>query len=94
MREPKRLIQSLSKLNNTMTELSNLAEKHLIENDLYHNTTINVIYDLFGEFRKRKSISETVDQDLDKKAKWKKLQEFLEGNKGLRRNIIIRDGCD
>ena len=49
-----------------MTELSNLAGKHLIENDLYPNTTINVIYDLLGEFRKRKFISETVDQDLDK----------------------------
>ena len=41
IREPKRLIK-----------LSNLAEKHLMENDFYHNTTINLIYDLVGEFRK------------------------------------------
>ena len=63
----------------------------MIENDLYHNTTINLIYDLVGEFRKRKFIAETVDQDLDKKAKWKKSQESLEKEINVLEEILLSE---
>ena len=91
IREPKGLINALSKLNNAMTDLGNLAAKHSIENDLYHSSTFNLMYELIGEFRKKKFISETIGQDLCKKEKWKKLQEFLVKEISILEEILLSE---
>ena len=41
LRDAEKLVQSLSKLVNAMTELSKMARKHGIANDLYHGRGIS-----------------------------------------------------
>ena len=57
----------LAKLSYAMTDLSNLAKKHDIESDLYHSTSLNLIYNRIGDFRKRKFITEIVKESLSKR---------------------------
>ena len=71
-------LQALAKLSYAMTDLSNLAKKYDIELDLYHITSLNLVFDLIGDFRKRKFITETVEESLSKREKWAKLIEFLD----------------
>ena len=48
MREPEKLVEALSKLVNAMIELRKMAEKHGIENDLYHGRGIGIIINIIG----------------------------------------------
>ena len=48
LRNPEKLVQSLSKLINAMEELSKIARNHSIENDLYHGRGLPTILSLVG----------------------------------------------
>ena len=54
IRDNQRLTQALAKLSYAMTDLSHLAKKHDIESDLHHNTSLNLIYNIISDVRKRK----------------------------------------
>ena len=77
LRDSEKLVQSLSKLVNAMTELSKMAKKHEIENDLYHGRGISMIISLIGNNFQRKFYSDVKNRNLAKKDIWENLIKFL-----------------
>ena len=51
-----KLINQITKLINGMAELNNLAEKHKIEESLFHQSNIQKIYDLIGKLNSQSKI--------------------------------------
>ena len=77
LKNSEKLVQSLSKLVNAMTELSKMANKHEIENDLYRGKGISTIISLIGNNFQRKFYSDVKNRNLAKKDIWENLIKFL-----------------
>ena len=77
LKDSEKLFQSLSKLVNAMTELSKMANKHEIENDLYHGRGTSMISSLIGSNLQRKFYSDVKNRNLTKKDIWENLIKFL-----------------
>ena len=77
LKDSEKLVQSLSKLVNAMTELSKMANKHEIGNDLYHGRGISMIISLIGNNFQRKFYSDVKNRNLAKKDIWENLIKFL-----------------
>ena len=61
-----------------MTELKCLAEKHDIENDLYHGGGIHKVYEVIGFKYRDKFIRQKADKILSKKQVWELLVQFIQ----------------
>ena len=70
-------ISSISALLNSMTDLSDLAREHSLENDLYYGGGVERVLSIMGTERKRKFIRKS-DQRLKGPEAWLKLREMLE----------------
>ena len=77
IKDKERLIPAISMLLNSMTELTNLAEKHSIKDQLYHHSYLALIFDIIGDDRKEKFTYHNVNVKLNCEEKWNKLMEFL-----------------
>ena len=64
IKEPKKLMEGLSRIINLMKDLTTLAVKHNIENRLYYSDSIHKIYQLLGENRVMKWLMKISDEDL------------------------------
>ena len=64
IKDEDKLINQITKLINGMTELNNLAEKHKIEESLFHQSNIQKIYDLIGKWRLIKFTEQNIDKEL------------------------------
>ena len=78
IKEPEKLMEGLSKIINLMKDLTTLAVKHNIENQLYYGDRIHKIYQLLGENRVTKWLMKISDEDLSDEEQWQKLMQFLE----------------
>ena len=61
-----------------MKDLTTLAVKHNIENQLYYSGSIHKIYQLLGENRVTKWLMKISDEDFSDEEQWQKLIQFLE----------------
>ena len=77
-KEPKKLMEGLSRIINLMKDLTTLAVKHNVENWLYYSDSIHKIYQLLGENRVMKWLMKISDEDLSDEEQWQKLIQFLE----------------
>ena len=77
-KESEKLTEGLTKVINSMNDLIKLAEKHGIENRLYHGEGLNMIYSVLGEGRLHRWFTSIADEDLEEKELWNKLIKFLE----------------
>ena len=78
IKETERLMEGLSRIINLMKDLTTLAVKHNIENQLYYSGSIHKIYQLLGENRVTKWLMKISDEDLSDEEQWQKLMQFLE----------------
>ena len=78
IKETERLMEGLSRIINLMKDLTTLAVKHNIENQLYYSGSIHKIYQLLGENRVTKWLMKISDEDISDEEQWRKLMQFLE----------------
>ena len=88
-RDKTKLVQILSKLIFVMIDLQELAEKHDIENDLYHGGAIQRVYEVLGNEHRNKFIRKYAGENLSKKDKWNKLIEFVKYELRVQEEIVI-----
>ena len=72
-----KLVTAISSLLNRMTELSALAKKHDLENELYYGGGVEKVLSMMGPERKRKFIKKS-DTRLKGIKAWTKIKELLE----------------
>ena len=77
IKEPEKRMEGLIRINNLMN-LTTLAMKRNIENQLYYSDSIHKIYQLLGENRVTKWLMKISDEDLSDEEQWQKLIQFLE----------------
>ena len=81
VKNEEKLIQQITKLINGMKEL-NLAERHNIEDALFHQSNLQKRYDLIGNWRLIKFSERNIDKKFTQNKNGKKIVDFL--NKELR----------
>ena len=87
IKKSEKLMKDLSRVINLMKDITALAVKHNIENQLYYSDSIQKIYQLLDENRVTKWLMKISDEE-----KWHKTIQFLE--KELRvhqQHWLIRD---
>ena len=72
IKEPEKRMEGLIRINNLMN-LTTLAMKRNIENQLYYSDSIHKIYQLLGENRVTKWLMKICDEDLSYEEQWQKL---------------------
>ena len=88
-------VQALSKLIFVMNDLQELAQKHQIENDLYHGGGFQKVYDVIGNVHRDKFIRACTEVTFKvKKEKWIKLVEFLKAELRVQEEILLVDKGD
>ena len=93
---------AIAKIINTMTELSDLAQKYNLENKLYIGGGLEKIFSLIGEDRERKffikdveyrrrhpSVANTGSEVSAEKLEWEKLKEFLKKEMDVRERLTV-----
>ena len=74
-------MQLLTKLINGMKELSDLAEKHKIEENLFHSSNLVKIYDVIGRKRQIKFMERNLGKEMSVKEEWSGIISFLISDK-------------
>ena len=88
-RGEEKLIHAISEILYAMTELSELAAKYHLENELYFGGGLEKVMNLIGDKRERKFCIKNKDLDLEKRDEWTKLAEFLEDElKGCQKCLL------
>ena len=64
IKEPEKLMESLSRIKNLMKDVTKLAVKYHIENQLYYSDSIHKIYQLLGEKKVTKLLMKISDEGL------------------------------
>ena len=73
-----KLAHGLSELLNAMAEVSRLAGKYCLENELYYGGGLGKVIDLMGFARNRRFLEKNVRLNLSNKEKWGNIIQFLE----------------
>ena len=73
-----------------MKDLTTLAVKHNIGNQLYRSDSIHKIYQLLVENRVTKWLMKIRDEDFSDKEQWQKLIQFLEKELQVQQQRLIR----
>ena len=89
VRSDQKLVNALTKLVNTMQDLSVLASEHDLEGQLYEGGGLEIIMCLLGDKRHRKFRSQNLNTDFSKKQEWEKLREFLNRELKLTEKMLI-----
>ena len=78
IKKSEKLMEDLSRIINLMKDITTLAAKRNIENQLYYSDSIQKIYQLLDENRVTKWLMKISDEDLSDEEKWQKIIQFLE----------------
>ncbi|XP_066917852.1 uncharacterized protein [Clytia hemisphaerica] len=73
-----KIIDSLSKITNTMRDLMQLAAKHNIENELFYSNAFSQIVSNLGDSRMMRWLQLSCQSPETGKRKWKQMIDFLE----------------
>ena len=76
---------------NMMSELSTLARKFKLEEELYYGGCFEKILSLLGNNRERKFISKGKDSDAKRPVEWVRLVAFLQTELEMRKRLTILD---
>ena len=78
IKKSEKLMEDLKRIINLMKDITTLAVKRNIENQLYYSDSIQKIYQLLDENRVTKWLLKISDEDLSDEEKWQKIIQFLE----------------
>ena len=78
IKKSEKLMEDLKRIINLMKDITTLAVKRNIENQLYYSDSIQKIYQLLDENRVTKWLMKISDEDLSDEEKWQKIIQFLE----------------
>ena len=78
IKEPEKLTEGLSRIINLKKDLTTLAVKHKIENQLYYSDRIQKMCQLLSENTVTKWLMKISDEDPIEEEQWQKLIQFLE----------------
>ena len=78
IKEPEKLMEGLSRIINLKKDLTTLAVKHKIENQLYYSDSIQKMCQLLSENTVTKWLMKISDEDPIEEEQWQKLIQFLE----------------
>ena len=95
LKDDEKIAELITKLLNSMADLSKLAADNNLECELYYGGGIHKILDLLGKQRQRKFIKETAKtkkkKKKKKKEKWAKLVKFLESERSEREAYTLHE---
>ena len=89
--DKEKLLSSLTKLINGMMELETLAEKHGIEDQLYHHSYISLIFDMIGHRKLEKFAYKNAGVKMSCREKWAKIREFLSVDVGVLEELVMEE---
>ena len=75
-----------------MKDIILLAQKHKIEDSLFHGDGLERIYKLIGDGRMTWWLSSIWDEELSRKQTWEKLVKFLEKEQKLQQQKMLIQG--
>ena len=94
LKDTERVLAALSQIINTMKDLQSLASEHPIESKLYSGDGLERIYQLLGDNRVTRWLS-NLPEDEDDHEQWMKLIEFLERDlKVQQQRMLIQEKSD
>ncbi len=86
-----KIAQAITKIKNIMTDLSSLAEKHNIEQNLYHSSNICRLLGGFGRIRQTRLTKIFVENDMSEKEKWAEMIRYLEKELKVTEQLLLLD---
>ena len=95
-----KLIQSILRLKNLLSELKKLAESHNIQSSLFHTSNIAKVFALLGKKRQLDLTKESLESDIEtgNEEKWDNIIRYLEKEIRVREQVLLLDrasgGCD
>ena len=93
-KDAEKIIDALQKLINTMKDLTMLATKHSIENDLYHGDGLEKVIKLLDDDRVNTWISENCEKTSTRQQSWESLIKFLEKESKILQQKVTLLGKD
>ena len=85
-----KLVESITKLRNSMSELKTLATKHKIEGSLYHSSNLSKVFNLIGEKRQKDITRKLLDQDKTScEDKWDAVLTYLERESKVCEDVVL-----
>ena len=88
IRSDEKLILTVTKLINSMKELGSLAEKHDIQQILFHPSNLSKIYELIGKKRQTKFLELNMGIELSIQDEWDRLIDFLDNELKLKEKMF------
>ena len=89
LKNDEKIMDSLAKIVNAMTDLSTLASEHKVEGQLYEGGGLEKIMSLLGDARHMKFRSQNLEMSASKKDEWDKLSTFLNTELNLRKKLVL-----
>ena len=80
---------SVIDIKNVMQELSSLAEKHCIENNLFHVSNLAKIYFLIGKKRQTEIMKILIENNSSEKESWAEIIKYLDNEVRVKEQIIL-----
>ena len=95
MKDPEKVVDTLSKIINIMKDLEHLAEEHKIQSKLYYGDGLDRIYQLLGDNRVTRWLSMICEESYDEKELWSQMINFLEKDlKVQQQKVLIQEKVD
>ena len=90
IKNDEKLVQSVTKIENCMIELSSLAKKHKIEESLFHASNVSKIFSLIGEKRQYDVSRELLrGGKFSDKETWDEVIKYLESELQIKEMILL-----
>ena len=91
LKDDEKIANQLAGLLNVMEDLSKLAKKYNLENDLYYGMGMHKILDFMGRYRERNFIKSIALSDISSEEKWLRLVGFLQSELKEREAYVLND---
>ena len=83
------IVESIVKMKNCMLVLSSLAEKHEIEQNLFHTSNIVKVFNLLGKKRQIDLTETFVASEMSDKEKWTEMINYLDNELKVKEQLIL-----
>ena len=87
-----KIVESIIKIKNLMVELSNMSEKHSVEESLYHSSNISKVFNVLGRNRQVEFTKDVIDDGSSEKSEkeiWNELVKFLDKELRVKERILF-----